>query len=266
NFNLLASTVQNRAPGEPNTEVVGYAVHTFATGGTHYVAVGNGTGDPRNLSSRTEGNGGTGSFTLTSRVVPVAPGAPNLLPQNDTGVSNSDDLTRDVTPTFQLVGPAGGVAKLYFGSTVVAQDTTSTANGVYILTASALPEGNINVRATITVHGVESDFGDSLQFTIDITPPPTPTDDPNMDQDSDTGFSSFDAITSDSTPSFHGTTPAVGTLTLLIDGSAVATMPADGSYEFTVSAPLANGAHVFVARLTDDAGNVSGDSPPENFV
>ena len=54
NFNLLATTINAHAPGEPNTEVLGYAVHTFATGGTHYVAVGNGSGDPRNLSSRTE--------------------------------------------------------------------------------------------------------------------------------------------------------------------------------------------------------------------
>jgi hypothetical protein len=266
NFNLLASTIQNRAPGEPITEVVGYAVHTFATGGTHYVAVGNGTGDPRNLTSRTDGTGGTGSFTLTSRVVPVAPSAPELLPQSDTGVSNSDDLTRDTTPSFLVVGTPGGIAKLYFGSTVVAQDSSSTAAGSYIMTASTLPEGLISVRATVTVNGVESNFGESSQLTIDTTPPPTPTDDPNMDQDSDTGFSSFDAITSDAAPRFTGTTPAVGTMTLLIDGSAVATMPADGSYEFTVPAPLANGPHVIVARLSDDAGNASGDSPPENFV
>jgi hypothetical protein len=266
NFNLLATTISNRAPGEPLSEVVGYAVHTFATTGAHYVAVGNGTGDPRNLSSRSDGTGDTGSFVLTSRVIPDAPGQPNLLPQSDTGVSNTDNLTRDITPSFQLVGPAGGVAKLYFGSSVVAQDSTSTANGLYILTASTLQEGNITVRATVTVDGVESDFGDSLQFRIDTIPPPTPIDDPNMDQASDTGFDSFDAITSDATPSFHGTTTAGGTLTLLIDGAAVATMVADGSYEFTVPAPLANGPHVLVARLTDDAGNVSGDSPPENFV
>ena len=144
-------------------------------------------------------------------------------------MSNSDDLTRDTTPRFLVVGPPDGVAKLYFNNTVVAQDPSGTAAGSYLLTTSALPEGLLSVRATVTVNGVESDFGDRLFFTIDITPPPTPTANPTMDMASDTGFSSFDAITSDATPSFHGTTPAVGTLTLLIDGAAVTTMPAIGS-------------------------------------
>jgi hypothetical protein len=81
-----------------------------------------------------------------------------------------------------------------------------------------------------------------------------------MTDESDTGISSSDNITSNSTPTFFGNAEAGSTVRILADGSEVGSGPADGgSWTIMVSA-LPNGPHSITATATDSSGNTSAAS------
>ena len=67
----------------------------------------------------------TYTVTVTRTALP-APSAPDLLSSSDSGISNSDNITNDNTPTFVGTATANSTVKLYVNGTVVG---TTTANG-----------------------------------------------------------------------------------------------------------------------------------------
>ena len=80
---------------------------------------------------------------------PGAPSAPDLTDGSDTGVSNSDNLTKNTTPTFSGTAEAGATVTLLEGATTLG---TAMADGSrnWTITSSSLADGvhNITVRAT----------------------------------------------------------------------------------------------------------------------
>lgn len=79
--------------------------------------------------------------------------------------------------------------------------------------------------------------------------------------ESDTGTSSTDKLTRDTTPTFSVRTNDAGTLRFYLDGQLMEERTVDVAAEithpFTVQTPLTDGAHVFRAVMVDQQGNAS---------
>ncbi len=92
------------------------------------------------------------------------------------------------------------------------------------------------------------------------TTPPAPPSTPNMTDESDTGISPNDNITSNPTPTFFGTAEAGSRVRILADGGEVGSgLAIGGSWTITVSA-LPNGPHSITATATDTSFNTSAAS------
>ncbi len=78
-----------------------------------------------------------------------------------------------------------------------------------------------------------------------------------LDVASDTGSSSSDAITSDTTPTFSGTGEVGATVTLTITGQPPQTVVVDafGNWSIDVAPPLVAGTYSYSIVLEDAAGN-----------
>ena len=129
--------------------------------------------------------------------------------------------------------------------------------------SSALAAGSHNFTVTATdAAGNASSASTALAVTIDtgISAPGTP----DLATASDTGSSSSDNITSDTTPTMNGTAEANSTVTVTssVDGSLGSTT-ADGSGNWTLtpSTAMTEGSHTITASATDVAGNISTASP-----
>jgi hypothetical protein len=149
---------------------------------------------------------------------------------------------------------------LVFTYTILAGQTDT--DGISIdanrltLNSGTLKDGSGN-DATLT----HSAVSDNASYMVDTTAPSAPSA-PDMTAGTDTGSSSTDNITSNTTPTFTGTAESGSTVklydtdgtTLLGTGTATG-----GNYSIAVST-LTSGAHTITAKATDTAGNVSSAS------
>src|SRR5205823_2990042 len=95
----------------------------------------------------------------------------------------------------------------------------------------------------------------ALSITIDTTGPAAPAT-PDLTAASDSGSSSTDNITNDTTPTFTGTTEANSPVVLLEGSTVLGTTTADGSGNWSItSSTLSDGTHSITAKATDAAGN-----------
>ncbi|WP_305123537.1 Ig-like domain-containing protein, partial [Roseomonas sp. GC11] len=110
--------------------------------------------------------------------------------------------------------------------------------------------------ASLTLAGIAATTG----VLVDGVPPNPPTI--SLDAGSDSGSSSSDALTNDTTPSFSGTAEANATITILVDGVADGTATADGAgnWSYTLAAALTNGSYSITATATDSENNTSAAS------
>jgi hypothetical protein len=125
----------------------------------------------------------------------------------DSGTFSNDNITNDTTPSFDISCVTGSTVELYVGGfatsdTAVCAGSTATVtlsvalapDGAYSITAkqtdTASPTGNVSAASAV------------LSITIDTAGPSAPAGTPNLDAGSDTGFSTTDDITSDTTPTF----------------------------------------------------------------
>jgi len=221
------------------------------------------------------GNESAQSSALPVTIATTAPAAPATAPDleaaSDTGASNTDDLTNVTTPTFVGApgsGTAGQIVTLYDGNTAVGTATVAT-DGSWTATASTLIDGPHTISVSFKdTAGNESAKSTALPVTINSTAPTAPTSAPDLIPASDTGTSSTDNITTDTTPTFVGA-PGSGTpgqLVTLYEGiSAVipigtGIVAANGSWSITAST-LGGGVNTITSTLTDAAGNESALSP-----
>ncbi|MDD3414961.1 MAG: InlB B-repeat-containing protein [Lachnospiraceae bacterium] len=108
---------------------------------------------------------------LIDAVAPNKPSAPVLTAAFDTGLSDSDNITKNTILTFTGTAEAGSTVRLYNGTNVIGSDTAN-GSGNYSITTSTLPEGthSITVKATDTL-GNESATSETCSVTIDKTAP-----------------------------------------------------------------------------------------------
>ena len=94
---------------------------------------------------------------------------------------------------------------------------------------------------------------------LDLGNTPLVPSTPDLHSGSDTGISSTDNNTSDTTPTFTGVARASSTVELFAGSSSLGTTTADnsGNWSFTVSSSdaLSNGSHAITAKATDATGN-----------
>jgi hypothetical protein len=199
-----------------------------------------------------------------------------------TGAIAHNGLSNDATPTVTIVlGSAllaGETLSLFrdAGTTAVATATVG-ATTLAFTEPSTLADGTRTYRATLTdsvgntrtldLNGAVT--GTTFSFLLDATPPAAPLGTPDLAPASDTGFSSTDNVTTDTTPTFvvgdlaSGASDAI----LYVNGTAVAATYSSGGGGGTLTVDpgdaLAPSAipRTFTFAWTDVSGNVSVQSP-----
>lgn len=100
--------------------------------------------------------------------VPAAPSTPVLT--SDSGISGSDLVTNDSTPTFTGSAESGSTVKIYDGATLLGSVTAT--GGVWSYTATTLADGSHNISATATdLAGNVSPASSAIAVTVDTTAP-----------------------------------------------------------------------------------------------
>jgi len=214
------------------------------------------------------GNFSAASPTLNLTIDTTAPAAPAITGVTDdaapvTGTVANAGNTNDTTPTLTGTAEANATVALYNGAALLGT-TVADANGAWTFTpGTALTEGAYSVTAKATdAAGNQSAASTARSFSVDTTAPATPVAAPNLTAATDTGSSSTDDITNDTTPSFAiGQFPAdVSSVKLLVDGVEVAATYNASTGEVTPNSPLADGAKSITYQYVDPAGNVSASS------
>ena len=197
-------------------------------------------------------NAATGTITL-DRQAPIV--TANLLGSSDSGMSSTDGITSDNTPTFTGT-ISGQFSEFYLTINNVNYNITPAGNGSWTLTLPALNDGAYNYAV------VARDLSDNLvvlQKNIQIK-----TDIEFTTQlDNDTGTRDDDFLTNDNTLSFNGQTEpgnrivgtlfnAAGTVQL---GQVEVTSNLSGAYNLAFLNVLANGSYKVTFNVSDAAGN-----------
>ncbi len=233
------------------------------------------------IITATSANGFDGSFFDDFAVAPptvpdvTAPRVTSIVRQTPaTAITSVDSLVFRVTfdeavqnvssADFTVTGVSGAAlgvsgSSAVYDITVSGGDTASYTGTVSLGFAggqniSDTPGGNALVNTTPT--------GANESYTLDNTAPSAPST-PDLTAGSDTGSSSTDDITNDTTPTFTGTAEASATVTVISSvGGTLGTTTADGSgnWSYTAGSALASGAHTITATATDAVGNTSSAS------
>lgn len=189
----------------------------------------------------------------------------------DTGSGSSDFITKTAAQTISATLsslPAG--SDVVYGSLDNGATWTNITNklsGTSLAWDGVTLSGSNTLMLKVTDAAGNDSATVSHTYTVDITAPATPAT-PQLASFSDTGMSSSDHITNNTTPTITGTAESGSTVTLYdtngttVLGTAVAT---GGLYSATVSA-LSSGSHTITAKATDAAGNVSSASSGTTVV
>ena len=220
------------------------------------------------------GNAGSGSATSSNYAVdtsifsdgipPLSPMGLSLTTTSDTGLLFTDQLTSLLTPTITGTAEALSIVVLYGPDFVTSLGmATADLNGAWSITTTPLSAGIYRLTARATdVAGNVSSASEPLTLTIDPTPPAVPTG-LSLTNDSDTGISSTDRLTSNTAPTITGIAEAYSNLVLYdTDGTtAIGSVFADSSGSWSMTtASLSDGLHDLTAKSTDLAGNSYGAS------
>ena len=165
--------------------------------------------------------------------------------------------------------PGNGQLRLS-GAAAIA-DYESVLEGVEFFSLSTTP-GNRAVDFVIEDLRNSSNPGTAtIQYTVDTTPPTTPTLSLDLPAAQDSGLHDDDNITNVAAPTFTipaGSATPGDMVTILANGLSIGTTTvlADGSVAFTPTADLLDGSYDLTYTLTDQAGNTSGSSPVLSVV
>ena len=101
--------------------------------------------------------------------LPTEQQPPKVAASSDTGVSDTDAITRDTTPTFTGTAASGAQVALMKGATSLGS-TTAAADGSWSITSTSLTEGTHVIRAVATRGGSVVETL-SQTVVIDLTAP-----------------------------------------------------------------------------------------------
>ncbi|WP_158174798.1 Ig-like domain-containing protein [Grimontia hollisae] len=187
---------------------------------------------------------------------------------SQTGTADNIVYTNDNTPAFSGTGTKGDVIRLTItdkkGYTKTIE-TTVNENGQWSITSEQLPaDGEYTWSIVATDAAGNRQDNINGEFTLDTTAPEIK--EIGLAENSDTGFSANDGITSDTTPSFvvKGE-PGSKVVLKLWSGttttgaakwtSEAVTIPEDGQVVIPHASTLTDGTYSWTVTLTDIAGN-----------
>lgn len=207
--------------------------------------------------------GRSSSSTIAVTVTAIAAtAAPAVAAASDTGVSSSDAITRDSTPT---VGATGANTTDSVTMTATKGSTTLTctyvvAPGVESCTLPNLSDGSWTLTSVRTdAQNNVSSVSPAVTVVIDTTVPSAPIA-PDLDAASDTGPSSSDNVTADTTPAIGVSGAGTGDTVSVTaqNGGTTVSCSYDATTDSSCSLPtLTDGTWSVTATVTDAAGNTS---------
>jgi Bacterial Ig-like domain len=256
-------------PGETATLYVdGIATSATWDGSTHTFTPSYpwsvGTHQIRYTITDEAGNESAQSTALSVQILstPDTPGASLDLPATaDQGISNSDNLTNDASPSIEIPAPPIGLTPTLYIDGVASTASFDTTSHRFTLT-SLIPEGIHSLTYTLTnVAGVESAQSSALVLNIDTIAPNSPAQSPELLTSHDLGFSNNDNLTGLNTPAFVVASPLSNeTVRLYVDGVAVQATYDSVANTITPTFALTDGVHSVTTSLIDAAGNESAQS------
>ncbi|QPH37832.1 Ig-like domain-containing protein [Pedobacter endophyticus] len=218
---------------------------TALSSGVHSI-----TAKARDVAGNTSTASSNKSITIDT-TAPLAPSTPDLLAASDSGISSSDNITNNTTPTFSGTAESGSVITLYDSNGTTVLGTAVATGGNWSITSSALGSGAHNISAKSTdVAGNVSPASTTLAIVIDTTSPVAPS----------TPVCSAGNPTKNQTPTFTGTSESGATVNLYDGTTQIGSSLASGINWSIVSSTLAEGVHSITAKAVDAAGNVSASS------
>ena len=224
----------------------------------HYVLAFTGAGSGIQDKAGNEPSDGTVDWDV---VPPVSdpPAAPDLTAASDTGISSTDNITKLNNTTGKTLDFAvsdtisGATVTIYANGTAIGSatatgtTTTVTTDGTHDLT-----DGAHSITARQTVPGyAESPDSPILSISIDTAMPAAP----GLSLTNDTGISSSDKITMDSSLTLTG-----------VETGASVEYSTDGAATWASSFTAAEGANSVQVRQADVAGNVGAVSTALGFT
>lgn len=202
------------------------------------------------------------------RTPPVAPPKPQLAAASDTGASSSDGITSNRTPTVTGSGALPNTEIALYVDEVEVGRTTTSPSGTWSIGIGA---GKLTTDRSYSIAAKQFDaagnasaYSSAFNLVLDTTAPVTALAAPDLDLGSDSGSSTIDNITNDTTPTFSGSGAQAGAeVALFVGASEVGRVIADafGNWSIT-SSELGNGTHEVRVRQFDLAGNGGPDSDP----
>ena len=255
----------------------GTTVHIYEGGNLVGTATANGTWSATLASSLSEGShtftanatdssGHTsafgGAFTVTVDITPPTGSATLLSVGPDTGANTTDHITSATSLTFTGTADSNSIVQIYDG-TATSAIATAYADGSGNWTAISvgkLADGSHSFTAKVAdLAGNVGSASAALTMTVDSTAAVPVI----ASISTDTGSSSTDHITSDTTLLINGTAEANSTVSVFLGSSPLGTQAVDGSghwtYDYTGTS-LSDGSYTFTAKDTDFLGNVSSSS------
>lgn len=263
--NLLGSTVAGA-----NTSSAG-TLNSFVTGNTWSFSLPNPLAngmysftavaiDPKSINSGT-----SDSFTVTiDTVAPFAPAVQGFSP--DSGVVG-DGITNCRTPTISGSAESFSTVTIYRNGQPVGSAAADSYGAWSYTVSTNLSNGTQSFTAASTDNAGNTSSGSlALNITIATQPPHTPR---VTGISQDTGASATDGVTSDRTLLIYGKADANTSIQVFRNGVSIGTTAADSTGTWTfdyTGTSLADGTHVFTAKATDLAGNVTSLSNAFNVV
>ena len=233
------ATWQYQVDGTAGSWATGTASSFTASSGAHSYFV---------RQTDVAGNTSDASTAVTYTFDTTAP-APSLTLASDTGSNASDGLTSNAT--INVSGLETGATWQYQVDGTAGSWATGTASS---FTASSGAHSYF-VRQT-DVAGHTSDASTAVTYTVDTTPPATPS----LTLASDAGSGASDGLTSNAAINVSGLETGA-TWQYQVDGTAGSWATGTAS-SFTAS----SGAHSYFVRQTDAAGNTSATSTAVTYT
>src|SRR5213078_3243400 len=151
----------------------------------------------------------------------------------DSGMSSTDDVTNDNTPTFSVTGASPYFRFFRDGSPIGDYETGSS------YTPPAQPEGTYTyAAAAVDSAGNSSPASSGIAVTIDTVAPANPAA-PDLESASDSGVSAGDTLTSIKRPLIDFAAPERGVAHLSLNGGGGPSLqvPAGGTYPIGLQGP-----------------------------
>ena len=162
----------------------------------------------------------------------------------DSGVSDTDNITNDNTPTFAGTAEVGATVAIMEDATVLG--TIIATDGTWSITSTLLADGIHNISVRATDQAGNATVSSPLAVTIDST-------NPTIDMPADRTVIEGDMVTLTATPNGTGSDIA-GRLWHLVTATN-GQMIADSSTESITFTAIDNGIYTFNYTATDLAGN-----------